>query len=141
NPLNVNKIGGKTPIGSAINLEIQMRTYQGEVRPEIASIFAVSDSTGSPKKAKETALPTREVEEDEDLPDFDDAVEDSEDAQEREAELLGMKIADLRSIAEGDYDLNIKGVKKAGLVEMILEHEFSDEESMALSDEDPEEDE
>lgn len=140
-PVVIKKIGGKDPVGAIVNLEIQMRTYNGEVRPEIASIF---EYVGE-KAAKKAAPLPKQIEDDEedlldDLDDLDEGAAAEDDYAMREEELAAMSLPALRSIATGDYDLEIKGLKKAEVIEAILEHEFSDEAAVLEDDIEDEDD-
>lgn len=136
-PIVIKRIGGKDPVGAIVNLEIQMRTYNGEIRPEIASIFEFVGEKASAKKA--TPLP-KQIDDDEDeadlLDDIDEGVEAEDEYAAREAELAALALPALRKIATGEYDLEIKGLKKAEIVDAILEHEFSDEAAVLEDAED-----
>jgi len=69
---------------------------------------------------------------DEEDSDSDEDEEDNEtegsSREEREAELQGLSLKELKEIAVGDYDLDVDGRKKKGVIEVILDHEFSDNE-------------
>lgn len=52
-----------------------------------------------------------------------------------EAELKKMKLADLKEVAESDYDLDIEGLKKVDLVKAILDHESASEADLEDDDE------
>lgn len=145
-PIVVKKIGGKAPEGIAVNLEIRIVKYEGEPRAEIGSIFAVGDEKTSSKKALPKQIDDEEDDDESDLLDMDSATEEGEEEQtreEREEELGDLSLADLKKFATEEYDLDIKGLKKAGILDAILDYEFSeeDEEEDEEDEEDPEEEE
>lgn len=133
--VKVKTIGGKNPLGVVVNLDIKQSKYEGEERPEVDGVFKHSGK-GEPKPDFVVA--------DEPDEDEDEADEEEVSYDDREAELKSLTIADLRHIAESDYDLDVKGLKKADLVEAILDEEFGvdgvDESEEDEEDEDEEED-
>lgn len=135
--VKVSKVGGKDPVGVRVKVEIQDDEYQGKTRSALNAIYPLG-KTATPAKADVDDEPEDSVEES----DVDETVETEElDAEAREAELKALGIAALRRLAESDYDLDTKGLKKAELVEAILDHEFGEEGSEEEDESDEEEEE
>lgn len=140
NPVVVKKIGKKNPVGAIVNLEVQMKMYNNELRAEVQSILPCEDKSESKKSSP--ALPKqKEIDDESDLMDVDEEIEENEDYEDRLEELKGMSIAALRKMAESEYDINLKGVKKADAIEAILEHEYTSDEAAALEEDDEEDEE
>lgn len=139
-PIVVKSIGGKNPIGALLNLDIQMKLYNGELRPEVNSILPCEDEPSS-KKSAPLPKPAKDEDDEDDLMDPDDEMDENEEFEERQEELNGMKIAELRKIAGDDLDLETKGLKKSELIEAILEEEFPSDSAAALDDDEDEADE
>jgi hypothetical protein len=137
--VKIKTIGGKNPVGQYVNADIKLGKYQGETRPEVDAIYKLREIVSAKVATEPIEDEDEEADEDEDL------LETSEDAEaeemtrdERETELNGSSLADLKSLATSDYDLDIKGLKKAGIVSAILDYEY---EPGALSVDDEEEEE
>jgi len=125
--VKVKTIGGKNPIGAIVNADIKMGSFEGNPRPEVDSIFKVREIDSKVSKAVVSEEePEEEDEEGSDEMSYDD----------RLTELKSSSIGDLRRIAEEDYDLEIKGLKKVDLVQAILDEEFPPEDEE--DDEEPE---
>lgn len=142
--VDIKTIGGKTVEAlrkAIVNADIKIGQYEGENRPEVDGIYVFREALGGPKT--EVAFESDdEDEEDEDLLEEDevdeDEAEDDEEqtAEERTAELAGASLAELKTLATEEYDIDIKGLKKAQIVEAIVAYEFD----AAVLDEDEEED-
>lgn len=126
-------IDGKKTIGAFVKVDLQQGTYQGESRMEGDGIYrSIDDAPGGAASSVKVEV----AEDDED----DELLEDGEEVsfEERTDELKKMALAALRKVAEGDYDIEIKGLKKADLIEAILDHEFGSDDSAEEADEDEE---
>lgn len=133
--VKVKTIGGKNPIGTIVNADIKMTTYMESLRPEVDSIFKVREVASKVSRAVSEPVEDEEESEDEVEPDEEQGYD------ERLAELKGASIADLRTIAESDYDLEIKGLKKLDLIQAILDEEFPVDDEEEEADEEEEDDE
>lgn len=134
NGVKVKTIGGKNPIGAIVNADIKIGSYEGSPRPEVDSIFKVRDINANVAKA--VSAPPEE-----DEPEDEEVEGDEVDYDARLKELKGASISDLRTIAESDYDLEIKGLKKLDLVQAILDEEFPPEDEEEAEDEAEEDEE
>ena len=101
----VTKIGGKSPIGVVVGAEMRKQLYNGENRLQVNGLIPVSVP-----RATEDSDPM-----------------DEEESVDREDELNGMRIGNLRKLAT---ELGIKDVKvpKNELIESILEKEDEEED-------------
>lgn len=138
-PVKVTKIGGKNPVGVRVKAEIQDDTYQGETRSVLNAVYPLGKPTTPVTSDAAADEPEDEPEEETDGP-------DEADAEAREAELKALGVAALRKIAK-ELDLDTDGVKKAELIEAILDEEFGEagdadeDEGDEPEDEEDEEDE
>jgi hypothetical protein len=87
-----------------------------------------------------------EDEDDDDLDDEDDDLDDDDDDEDdlvdyTEADLKAKGIADLRSIAEEEFEIDTEGLKKAQLIEAILEAQEEDSDDDDEDDDDLDDDE
>lgn len=126
----VKKVGGKNPVGTIVALDVVIKPYEGENRPEIGSILPFKEAAVSSTKAS--------VLDDEDEDDEDDLLEDEADEadetdgdeaseyDERADELDHMQIPALKKLAR-ELGLPVGG-KKEDLVTRILDAEFSEED-------------
>ena len=128
-------IDGKKTIGAFVKVDLQHDTYQGEARMTGDAIYRSIDDAPGGTGVSAVKVEVASDEDDEDM------MEDGEEEvsfEERTDELKKMGIADLRKLATGDYDLDVKGLKKAEVVEAILDQEFG---AAALTEDEDEEDE
>jgi len=133
NGVAVKTIGGKKPLGCVVNADIKKGSYEGEDRPEIDGIYRYSDKGETKPDFVDVA--------DDEIDEVDSDIEEGElTYEERETELKALAIAALRTLAESDYDLVTKGLKKVELVSAILDEEYGvegvDEEDEDEEDED-----
>lgn len=119
--VKIKNIGGKNPIGTYVNADIKMGSYNGEPRPEVDGVYKLR-SAGTVAKA---SAPIEPDEEEEDLLEGNEEAEDEQTAEEREAELKAATLADLRSIAK-EEGIDTAGLKKADLVAAILDYEYGE---------------
>lgn len=138
--VKIKTIGGKSPLGIYVNADIKMGSYNGETRPEVDGIYKLRELTTATKPTAIEADEDEEEEEDEDLLESDEAEEAEEEqtAEEREAELNGASLADLRKLAKEDYDIKTVGLKKPDLIAAIIDYEFGSE---VLADDEEDEEE
>lgn len=141
--VNVLKIGGKKVVGAIVNVDVQMKMYEGERRPEVGGIYPYKEIDAPTGKGRAAALePDEEPDEDEsdllatEAEEGEDETEEGDDEfAARQAELEALGIPALKAIAKED-GVGISGTK-AALIERILDAEFAEEES----DEDAEDEE
>jgi hypothetical protein len=116
----------------------------------LAELSGDEDEADEPTPAKKSkpAKAAAPVEDDDDDEDFDDEDDDSEDDDDdlddyTESDLKSKGIADLRKIAEDEFEVDSKGLKKAELIEAILEaqdEDSDDDDDDDLDDDDEDED-
>ncbi len=126
------KIDGVNPVGRRVGIDMKNRRQEDgefEVRPD-----GIVPCKGAQKVSKATAAD--DVEEDEDIEDDEDEVGLEEEMEAREAELSGMKLAQLRTVAK-KAGVETTGLSKVKLIDAIIAVEFADDEE----DEDEDEDE
>lgn len=137
--VDVLKIGGKNPLNTVVNVDLNFEMYEGERRPQVGGIYKYNEPTsGQSDKAKFVA---DDEEDDSDLLDADEEQTEDDGYEERQAELSEMGIPALKKIAK-ELGVGISGTK-AALIERILEAEYaeSDEDDEDEDAEDAEEDE
>ena len=139
--VNVLKIGGKKPVGAVVNVDVQMKMYEGERRPEVGGIYPYKEIDAPTGKGRAAALEPDEDDESDLMEDTEaDETEDTEAGDDefsaREEELNGLGIPALKKIAK-ELEIGISGTK-AALVERILDAEFADEDDEDAADEDAE---
>lgn len=140
--VDVLKIGGKNPIGTAINVDVQMKMYEGERRPEIGGIYKYKEIDAPTGTGRASVLDDDDEPEDDeadlmDEPEGDDGEADEYDA--RAEELDGLGLPALKKIAK-ELEIAVSGTK-AVLIERILETEFAEEEEGDEEEPDDEADE
>ena len=138
--VDVKKIGGKNPIGIAVNIDLQMKLYEGDRRPEVGGIYKYKETDAPTGTGRASVLDDEEEPEDE-----SDLLDESEEAEETEGdeadeydaraeELAGLGIPALKKIAK-ELEIGVSGTKDK-LIERILEAEFTEEEE-AEDEEEP----
>lgn len=142
----IKSIGGKSIEAlrkAIVNADIKIGTYEGADRPEVDGIYVFREAVGGPKKTVEFVDESEEDEEDDDLLEDDEAEEEDEEQsiEERTEELMAASLAELKALATGDYDIDIKGMKKAQIVDAIVAYEFEEDGAAVLEDDEEEEDE
>jgi hypothetical protein len=138
--VDVKKIGGKNPIGAVVNIDLQMKMYEGERRPEVGGIYKYKEIDAP---AKSATVVTDDDDDEADLMEGDDEAEETEGDEEYDAraeELDGMKIVALRSLAK-ELGAKSSGTKEV-VIEAILAAEFPEDEESDEDDaaEEPDED-
>jgi hypothetical protein len=132
--VDVKKIGGKNPIGAVVNIDLQMKMYEGERRPEVGGIYKYKE-IDAPSKG--SAVVTDDDEDDEsDLMEGNDEADEAEGDEEYDAraeELEAMKIVPLRNIAK-ELGIKSSGTKDV-VIAAILEAEFPEEDDAEDDDE------
>lgn len=140
--VNVLKIGGKKVVGAVVNIDVQMKMYEGERRPEVGGIYPYKEIDAPTGTGRPAALEPDEEEDESDL--LDTASDEAEEGEEgddefaeRQAELEALGIPALKAIAKED-GVGISGTK-AALIERILDAEFAaEDEAEEAEDDEPE---
>lgn len=124
-------------VGKLVAGEVEDETGQYEGRSTIASIYAMNilDEDGS--HAEDDDEDEEEYDEEE-VDDSEDDEEYEDDEEEDEEDLSALSIAELRKRAK-DLGYDTAGVKKADLIDLILEGEPEDEDEDDEDDLDEEE--
>lgn len=138
----IKTIGGKKIEGKEVLVDLREETYEGEPRTSSDGIMPVKKVT-----TKDEPVEDDEVEDDEDdLVEAETEDEETEDDEEdpevaeRTEELQALTLPALRKIAKA-LDLDPSGLKKAEIVESILDAEFPVEGDEEAEDEDDEDEE
>jgi len=138
--VDVKKIGGRNPVGAVVNIDLQMKNFEGERRPEVGGIYPYKEIDAPTGKGRAAALVVEDDEPEDDEADLmegsDEAEGDDDEYTAREEELNGLGIPALKKIAK-ELEIGISGTK-AALVERILDAEFAEEDDSAEDEEEPE---
>ena len=136
--VNVKKIGKVNPIGRVVNIDLQMRLFEGDRRPEVGGIYPYKEIDAPTGKGRAAVLDEEDDESDLMESDGADEAEETDEGDEeydaRAEELDGLGIPALKKIAK-ELGLAVSGTK-AALVERILDAEFAEDEDAEDEDED-----
>jgi hypothetical protein len=137
----IKTIGGKNPVGAIVNADIKMGTYNDEPRPEVDGIYKVRSAATAASSAVASGDEEEPEEDESDMLEGGDDEDGEQTREERAEELNGSSLPDLRKLATGDYDLDVKGLKKADIVDAIVAYEFDAEALSEEEEEEPDEEE
>ena len=134
--VNVLKIGGKKVVGAVVNVDVQLKMYEGERRPEVGGIYKYKEIDAPTGVGRAAILDDEEEEDESDLMESEEAEgEEADEYDARAEELAGLGIPALKKIAK-ELEVGVSGTKDK-LVERILEAEFAEEDE-AEDEEEPE---
>lgn len=127
-------VGGNTLDDLIENLEAILDGLGGDTDVEDDD----DEPTQAPAKKKPVAKKPAPVEDDDDEDEEDDEDDDDDDEVEdyTEDDLKSKSLGDLKEIAEDEFEIDINGLKKAQLIEAILEAQEEEEDDDDQSDED-----
>lgn len=140
-------IGGKKIDGRKVRITLTPDNSSDQANALQVDLVAPVKGVENTGPAEEDAEDDEDLEveaEDVEVEDGEDTEDDDEDAQaemdERTKELKKTPLAELKEAAK-EAGIDVKGLKKADLVEAIVEWEFSDEDDEAAEDDEDLEDE
>jgi hypothetical protein len=141
----VKTIDGVKPDGKRVKFDVREEAAQNGYEARLSADFirraldaTVDAGAADAEEADEDLVDEEDLEVEDDVNDEDEG--DDVTREEREAELKKEALADLRAAAK-EAEIDIKGLKKAEIIEAILDWEFEGEdEADDESDEEEEED-
>lgn len=141
----ITSIGGQKLEGRKVRIIVRTRPaadgYAESIDVDLVSPIKTSDITEDPEVEVEVESEDEDgVEYEDDNESEDDEESDAEERVERAAELKKESLAELKAAAK-EAEIDIKGLKKAEIIEAIVEWEFSDADEDEDEDEEVDEDE
>lgn len=133
----VKTIDGVKPDGKRVKFDIREEAAQGGYDARLSADF-IRRVIDAPVEAGSDEAEDQVDEEDIEVEDDEAAEGDELTREEREAELKKEALADLRAAAK-EAEIDIKGLKKAEIIEAILDWEFEGAEDEEDGDEEDEE--
>lgn len=124
----INSIGGVKFHGRKVRIVVRKRTEEGYSDSFDVDLISKLDTTNiSEDEDIEVEVEDEEQYEDDTDSDEDETEDDAEERAERAAELKKESLAELKAAAK-EAEIDIKGLKKAEIIEAIVEWEFDDED-------------